>query len=710
MSNPVHVRNLRKQLNERFLPLISMTDVSEHEKDKKFLSRAVAALAVKSETGCGDRDAALSVIDGRDDWGIDAVAVEQRGNRHHVTLVQAKWSDKATAGFGQNEVDHLLRGLDYLLGLEFSKFNKRIEPHVEALDKALNSGSPKVTLVLALVTDTDLHPDTEHLLTSELAKRNWGHTGEEMVDYKIIDLRGLYREILGEHADRKITLEAWLDSVGMEEVPYRAFYGTMSAADIAAWYDEHERHLFARNIRDSLDSSDVNEKIHGTLLERPEDFWYFSNGITLVCDRIVKKGRGEVRPGAGAGFVLEGASVVNGAQTVSAMSRAMLRNASSARRGRVLVRLISLEECPDGFGDEVTINTNTQNPIEERDWKSRDPIQIALRDDFALTLRSTYVVKRGEPAPEPDSGTTMTEAAIALAATHRAAEMAARAKRDVSLLWEKENYRALFGSGAGNSLGALRVWRCVQLLRAVQSALAVQSDNLFGRAASAASNGDLLITHVIFQVLDTTDIEKEGADWDSRLALVPDLVERALGWLVATVDVAYGRNSQMLTAMRTFERVRLVVRRVVDGMRSGEPAPDNADYRVEERVQGKRARSTNAVSLIVKSARIADGTPVEFRPVTRPDRQGLSAWLAADPARGRAEWQNNTSKPLVWAGDGESYAPSTLVRKMRKEAMNNNQQVQGTLYWHVVGEGSLVDLAAELRAEDELDVVDDQLG
>jgi hypothetical protein len=145
-------------------------------------------------------------------------------------------------------------------------------------------------------------------------------------------------------------------------------------------------------------------------------------------------------------------------------------------------------------------------------------------------------------------------------------------------------------------------------------------------------------------------------------------------------------------------------------MRSGEPAPDNADYRVEERVQGKRARSTNAVSLIVRAARIADGTPVEFRPVTRPDRQGLSAWLAADPARGRAEWQNNTSKPLVWAGDGESYAPSTLVRKMRKEAMNNTQQVQGTLYWHVVGEGSLVDLAAELRAEDELDVIDDQLG
>lgn len=63
----------------------------------------------------------------------------------------------------------------------------------------------------------------------------------------------------------------------------------------------------------------------------------------------------------------------------------------------------------------------------------------------------------------------------------------------------------------------------------------------------------------------------------------------------------------------------------------------------------------------------------------------------------------SVSKPLIWAVDGESYAPSTLVRKMRKDAMGKSQQVQGTLYWHIPGEGSLVDLAAELRAEDELD-------
>lgn len=706
MSHSFHIRNLKKRLIERFDTLIDMSDepwASEKKKEEKFLSRGVAALAVKRETGCADRDAALSIIDGRDDWGIDAIAVELatsgQGGRPHITLTQAKWSDNATAGFGQSEVDRLFRGLDYLLNLEFNRFNKRIEHHVEALDKALDSGSPKITLLLALVTDTDLHPDIRTLLDSEVKKRNWA---EDMVEWRVLDLRGLYQEILGEHADRKIELEAWVEGVGREENPFTAYYGTLSAADVAEWYETHDRHLFARNIRDSLDT-DVNDKIRATLLQEPENFWYFSNGITLLCDRIRKKGKGAFAPGSGAGFVLEGASIVNGAQTVSAMHRAMQRSPTSAGRGRVLVRIISLENCPEGFGDQVTLNTNTQNPIEERDWKSRDPIQAALRDDFSLSLGRTYVLKRGESEPAPESGCTMTEAATALAATHRSPELGAKAKRDPSLLWEKANYQEIFGRALNTAPSAHRVWRCVQLVRAVAAALTEQSENLFGRAASTASNGDLLISHVVFQNLDNDGLDNEDKDWDAELAKVPGLVEQALGWLVDTIDKAYGRNSQILTSMRTPERVRVLSRRVLTAMTAGTSAPDNADYRVEERVQGSPARSTNAVSLIVKAERIPVGTMLEFRPVTRPDRQGLSDWLAANPDRARATWGISASKPLIWAVDGEPYAPSTLVRKMRKEAMGKNQQIQGTLYWHIPGKGSLVDLAAELRAEDELD-------
>jgi hypothetical protein len=110
--------------------------------------------------------------------------------------------------------------------------------------------------------------------------------------------------------------------------------------------------------------------------------------------------------------------------------------------------------------------------------------------------------------------------------------------------------------------------------------------------------------------------------------------------------------------------------------------------------------------VIIDADVIAAGAVLEFRPVTGPDRRGLPNWLTADPRRGRAVWRNHKTKPLVWEADGQSYAPSTLARQMRGEAMGVHQQVQGTRYWHVPGEGSLADIAAELRAVDELDADD----
>jgi len=700
------MRHLTKSLKERFRPLIDMTDrakLKPEEEEKAFLSRAVTALAVKHETGWSDREAAAAVIDDYSDRGIDAVAVEERGDRHHITLVQGKWSEKGNAGFGERELGALFRGLDDLMALEFGKFNSRIEAHADALEKALE-GPATVTLVLALVTGSELHPNIQAELKDGLDKRNWVR---EMIDSKVLNLRDLYQEILGDQGERKITLETWLEGVGKESVPYEAFYGTVSAAEIADWYrDGNQRHLFARNIRDSLDATDVNNKIRATLLGEPQHFWYFSNGITVLCDRMKKKGRGAFVPGAGAGFILEGASVVNGAQTVSAIAHAVQRNPAAGARGRVLVRLISLEDCPEGFGDRVTVAANTQNAIQERDFKSRDQTQFDLRDDFALSLGLSYVIRRGEPEPARTAGCTMTEAATALAATHRTAEMGARAKRDPSLLWEKNNYRELFGRPPS----AFHVWGVVRLLREVRENLEKLRSDLFGRVASAAGHADLLIAHAVYYALEMRAVggksgqtKDQDIDWDARLAEVPLLTAQGLGWFVAIADTAYGDKSQYVTTARTAERVTVVARRLRERLLQSEPAPDYGDYQVTEQAQGKSGAASRAVPLIVEAGRLEEGTRLEFRPVTKRDRHGLPDWIKADPRRGRAVWRNHKTKPLVWEADGEAYAPSPLARLMRGEAMGNHQQVQGTRYWHVPGEGSLSDIAADLRATDELD-------
>ncbi len=397
--------------------------------------------------------------------------------------------------------------------------------------------------------------------------------------------------------------------------------------------------------------------------------------------------------------------MVNGAQTVSAIQRAYTSDPKTAERGRVMVRVISLADCPADFGDQVTVSTNTQNPIEDRDFKSRAPEQLDLRDDFARMLSLSYVIKRGEPAPDRDHGCSITEAAEGLAAIHPNAEYSALAKRDNgSALWRDDVYPEIFSSAPN----VYRVWRSVELLRVVRDDLMARREGLLSRAAAMAGYGDLLITHVVFRQLDTKAVDDPDANWDQQLAKVPTLVEAALAWSLKAVDAEYGPNSQIFTAVRNTERIERVAQSAIRGMGGGNPAPElNSDYQVPTERTG---RQVAAVKTLITAGTIPDGTVLEFRPMTRPERRDMRDWLAEDPQRSRAIWRNHPKKPLQWQADRNWYSPSGLVGIMRKQASGKEVSVQGTLHWYVPEQGSLRDIAENVRAEQGLIVGDESEG
>jgi hypothetical protein len=257
----VQVRYVRKVIEERFGSLLDMSDqdrFSEDQHHQVFLSRGLAALASQIEHPCSDMIASRAVFDGQDDQGLDAIAVAIHLTQPRICLIQAKWSDRAKATFGEAEVHKMVEGLDLILDLQFSRFNRRFQPHVATLEQAFDIGTPKITLVLALMRTEPVSTDVRKLIEKKIAQYN---QVEEMVDYKVIDLRDFHREILGDAAAPKIDTRVRLEGFGQETSPYKAMYGTMTVPDIADLYGEHRRGLFARNIRDALDLTDVNVKI-----------------------------------------------------------------------------------------------------------------------------------------------------------------------------------------------------------------------------------------------------------------------------------------------------------------------------------------------------------------------------------------------------------------------------------------------------------------
>jgi hypothetical protein len=94
-DTPRQVTQVREQLHETFDGVIDDSDIAHFRGgnyEQRFLSRALAALAVRRVAQCTVAEAARFVTDGIADQGLDAIAPLPESGQ--ALLVQAKWSDK----------------------------------------------------------------------------------------------------------------------------------------------------------------------------------------------------------------------------------------------------------------------------------------------------------------------------------------------------------------------------------------------------------------------------------------------------------------------------------------------------------------------------------------------------------------------------------------------------------------------------------------
>jgi hypothetical protein len=171
-----------------------------------------------------------------------------------------------------------------------------------------------------------------------------------------------------------------------------ALVATISGFELADIANEWGYKLFMRNLRFFLPGrarGSVNEGIR-TTLETPEGrqrFWYYNNGIAIVCDdyTLDRKTR-KVK--------LTNMQVVNGAQTTTTLSHCLeqLRNDPQAK---ILVRIV---KAPDEeLRQNITFFNNRQNAVKDRDLLSNDPNQDRLQAQFLKRSPAWfYERKRGE--------------------------------------------------------------------------------------------------------------------------------------------------------------------------------------------------------------------------------------------------------------------------------------------------------------------------
>lgn len=153
---------------------------------------------------------------------------------------------------------------------------------------------------------------------------------------------------------------------------------TMTSQDVGDMYARGGIRLFARNVRGYLGApNEINQAMAQTVKKEPHNFWYYNNGVTIVCDeakRETQKGQDVLR--------VERPQVINGQQT----TRTLHDNPS--RKASLLVRVIKIPRAPgdddvyDDLVSEIVRATNWQNAIRPSDLISNDHTQVFLEREM----------------------------------------------------------------------------------------------------------------------------------------------------------------------------------------------------------------------------------------------------------------------------------------------------------------------------------------
>ncbi|MFF0297618.1 AIPR family protein [Kitasatospora sp. NPDC004614] len=684
---PQQVRQVREQLWETYHGVIDDNDIAHFgggNYEQRFLSRALAALTVRRLAKCTATEAARFVTDGIADQGLDAIAPMPQSGQ--LLLVQAKWSDGGKATFDVDAAKAMVDGLNRIENELYSQFNERAKTLAEQSRPLLIDGETK--LVIALMGTAA--PDQPAWDVLKNALEEFNKYGDRMT-VEVLLARDFHAQVHADLRPEPICLDVRLDDWYQQKGDLEAYQGTVSVETVADWYEQHGSALFEQNLRAPLGSTVANVEIGTTLTSQPTSFWYFNNGITMICDSLKAKHESAKAPRSRpTTLAVSGASIVNGAQTVMAIARAMHEDGETAANATVSIKVINTQG-DKSLGVRVSQAANRQNAIEARDHIALEPVHQSIKANLRAELRKQYVIKRGEPVPAPETGCSLDELALALACLHEDAEQVARVASSTENLWEQGDtgsHTLLFGREPSPQ----KVWRSVETLRTARSAVYELGGGLDGREAAVAEHGAFLITHLVLRHLDAASIDDVDFDWDSEIldkvpALVPELLRR----LAHAIRTMFGERAQVRTACQNTESCRRLAEQILAELAQGIALP-------EPPVKERKQRRQNTVPLLVDRRVLKDGTPLDFVAYTEPERAALEAWMAEDVRRGQATWVNHRTKPILWAYDQQRYSPSGLVSKMWWEAGWDERPVsnQGTARWFRADARSLVGLAEEI--------------
>lgn len=362
--------------------------VNENGEERK-LSKAFVLLSISSYLGIELSEALSLVTEGGDDYGVDAIFVGDTINfDFQVIIFQAKYKRNLEndSNYPANYVLRVVNAVGSIFDLQKDmQLNNELKLKVEEIRSLISDGF--IPTVKAVLINNGL---------------SWNAEGQDHID----NANFPSDQVVFEHYNQKDIIEQLktkekinetISIVGkgiVEEFNFkRVLIGKVNVTQIADLMNRHGDALLERNIRKflGLRLNRVNENIRKTLLEeKRHNFYFFNNGITMVCNNL----RYNALSTENWQIKVEDMQIINGGQTCKTIQQTIDENPMiDFSNVYILLRLyeISQDNDDDELLTDITIATNSQNPVDLRDLRANEKLQ---RDLEIAVQEIGYVYKR----------------------------------------------------------------------------------------------------------------------------------------------------------------------------------------------------------------------------------------------------------------------------------------------------------------------------
>ena len=501
-----HVDQIATYVTNRYAAEHQRPDLDEVNNLSRFLALYSVDLDLADGPGAAQRR--VEVTDGSKDRGIDAIAVDPVANV--LVLIQSKWRQDGSASLNVGDTLRFAEGVRSLVGARNSSEPIHASPELRtAIRELLVTPTAKIHLITATTGILPLASEVAEPIASLLAEMNDLEGVDPIMTYKHLGQADLFTSLADnprQSVDFDVDLLNW---GGGTADPLRIFYGKVSGADVASWFQQHADALFAENIRVVIPKSEINGGILHTVRTAPERFGYYNNGITILAESINISptgmlNRDVIRLG------LTGASIVNGAQTVSTLG-SVLGTEWEQNLGQVFVMTRCIEVPADDptLARGITRYANTQNEVTSQDFAFLDSEQHRLARELSI-LGYEYVIRQAEQptADDPTRIIYIRDAAVALACAASDLGLAVTAKREVSRLFAQtgSEYRRIFNP----STDPLMLLNSVLVVRRVDALLDQIANQTSGVDLGVAIHGRLIVAHLALKKAGLNNLKDPG--------------------------------------------------------------------------------------------------------------------------------------------------------------------------------------------------------